>query len=96
MVKFIRLHWFGLCLGLLVLCFMLFTAIIAVAPHNDARMRGFTPCTYQMAVALQQNRTTPKSHIFKIIGEGYWCYFRVIGEGIDRFVKNEQPTPWAN
>lgn len=96
MVKFIRLHWFGLSLSIFVVLFMLFTLIIAIAPHNDAKMRGFTPCTYQMAGALNQETSHKMMNVFKIVIGGYLCYLQVMGEGAKQFALGKQKTPWEN
>ena len=96
MVKFVRLHWFGLLLSIFVVLFMLFMAVIAVAPHNDAKMRGFTPCTYQMAQELSRDTSHKMMRIFKIVNNGYFCYFQVISEGAKQFALGKQKTPWEN
>ena len=96
MVKFIRLHWFGLTLSIFIILFMFFTTIIAVAPHNDAKMRGFAPCTYQMAMALNQDENHKMTKIFKTVTGGYYCYFTVIGEGVKLYAAGKQKTPWEN
>lgn len=96
MVKFLREYWFSFFLGLFVLFFMSCVAIIAVAPHNDSEMRGFTPCTYRMAEKLMLRETLKYTEVMSIITEGYGCYFAVMGEGISLFYKGEQATPWAN
>lgn len=66
------------------------------APHNDAKMRGFTPCTYQMAVELNYNEEVKFMNITKIVGKGYLCYFDVVWEGLSRFFEKKQMTPWEN
>jgi len=96
LVKFVRLHWFGLLLSVFVVLFMLFTAVVASAPHNDAKMRGFTPCTYHMAQELGQDTSHKMINIFKIVNSGYLCYFQVVGEGVKLFISGKQQTPWAN
>lgn len=75
---------------------MAIITVIAMAPHNDAEMRGFTPCTYQMAEKMVMNDALKYSEVFGIIAKGYGCYFKVMGEGVKLFYKGEQPTPWAN
>ena len=96
MVKFIRLHWFGLCLSIFIVLFMIFTIIVAIAPHDDARMRGFTPCTYQMAGALNQEANHKMMAAFKTVTGGYFCYFQVMSEGAKLFMLGKQKTPWEN
>ncbi|MBR2273881.1 MAG: hypothetical protein IJ864_03500 [Alphaproteobacteria bacterium] len=96
MVKFFREYWFGLLLSTIVVIFALFTVIITVAPDSDARMRGFTPCTYQMAARLSQGTKLKVGEAFKVVWESYGCYLRVMHEGWKGYLHNQQPTPWAN
>ena len=96
MVKFIKDYWFGILVSGMVLVCMLFAAIIAVAPHNDADMRGFTPCTYQMADELGQSTKPEFKQLFKVISAGYGCYLTVMKEGMTAYIDGKQKTPWSN
>ena len=96
MVKFLRHHGFSLFLGLFVLFFLGCVILISQGPHNDAKMRGFTPCTHHLVERLIMDKEPTYSDVFFIIAEGYGCYFKVMGKGIALFYKGEQPTPWAN
>lgn len=96
MVKFLRDYGFFLFLGIFVLLFLSCITLISLAPHDDTKMRGFTPCTYQIAEKMMTNGTLKQSEVFGIIAKGYGCYFKVIGEGIKLFYKGQQSTPWAN
>ena len=79
-----------------VLFFIGFVTVITVAPHNDIKMRGFTPCTYQMTEKLMSQDTLKQSEVIGIVVKGYACYFRVIGKGFSLFYNGRQTTPWAN
>ncbi len=107
MIRFLRRFWFELILAFVVLVFLVFAAVIIAAPHNDAKMRGFTPCTYEMAfrissgdmndshLTMGQNR--PKvTEVLSMITTGYLCYLKVFRDGFKQYLKNQQPTPWAN
>lgn len=96
MVKFLRDYGFFLFLGVFVLCFICFVAIISIAPHNGVKMRGFAPCTYQMTEKLMVQKTLKHTDVFKIIAKGYGCYFKVVAEGAVLFCRGQQATPWAN
>lgn len=96
MVKFLKDYWFGILMSCLVFFCLLFAVIIAVAPHNDAKMRGFTPCTYQIAADLGQVEKPQLSAVLKIFGTGYECYFSVIVQGTKQYFAGQQKTPWAN
>lgn len=52
MGKALKEYWFGILLLTAALLFLIFAAIVAAAPHDDAKMRGFTPCTYRLAQEL--------------------------------------------
>ena len=96
MIKFIKNYWFEFLLGLGVLVFLLFSVVVAMAPHNDAKGRGFTKCTSQMAMELQQTGKLSVTGAVKMVNKGYWCYALVMGEGVKLFIKGEQSTPWSN
>lgn len=96
MIKFMKNYWFEFLLGLCVLVFLLFSIVVATAPHNDAKGRGFTKCTLQMGLELQQTGKLSVMGAVKMVSKGYWCYALVMGEGVKLFVKGEQPAPWSN
>ncbi len=76
---------------------LLFVAVVASAPHNDAKMRGFAPCTYQMAEELSQAAGQHKMrNVITGVGRGYWCYVGVMRLGAVQWAAGKQPTPWAN
>ena len=97
MVKTIKEDWFGILLCTLSAIFLVFVAIVAAAPHDDLKMRGFAPCTFQMAYDL--NLYSTQSDIAGVLGaiaESYVCYAAVMGEGVKLWLNGKQPTPWAN
>lgn len=93
----IREYWFGGLMALFVVLFLLFVAIVATAPHNDARMRGFAPCTFVMAEELNAAAGERKIwEVMTVIGKGYLCYAGVMRLGAELWAEGKQPTPWAN
>lgn len=108
MIKFLKQFWFEVILAFVILVFLVFMAIIIAAPHNDAKMRGFAPCTYEMAFRInygntnnphlaEKGQTHPKVvDVLSIITIGYVCYLKVIKDGFYQYLENQQPTPWAN
>lgn len=98
MLKKLKEHWFGLVMSLFVVVMFAFVTVVAVAPHNDAKMRGFSPCTYDMAIFLGDTvgETKSVSAMMKTVFEGYVCYAGVIGQGVRLWWNGEQATPWAN
>jgi len=95
-VKFLKEYWFGICLGFFVFLFILFAVIVMIAPHNDAQMRGFTPCTYQMITDFNSKSKVKMSETFFIINRCYGCYLKVIGKGAVDFISGRQQMPWSN
>lgn len=95
MIKFIKECWFGLLLSLFVLVCLLLTVVIAIAPHNDAKMRGFTPCTYQLVLDFEQD-DIKATQALGAIGQVYMCYLGVMKDGLGLYLDKKQPTPWAN
>ena len=96
MIKFIKNYWFELLLGLCLVLFLLFSLVVGIAPHNDAKGRGFTKCTSEMIFVLQQTDKLSVMKAVKMVGEGYWCYALVMKEGVTLFVEGKQKTPWSN
>ncbi len=76
---------------------LLFVLIVAIAPHNDVKMRGFAPCTYDMAGQI--NEAGAARSLFGVmsgVGRGYLCYAEVMKQGIVRWINGEQPAIWSN
>lgn len=93
----VREYWFGGVMTLVVVLFLLFVVIVAVAPHNDMKMRGFAPCTYQMAEELNASASGKKIwEVMSAVGGGYLCYAGVIRRGVSLWMERKQSTPWAN
>lgn len=84
-------------MALFVVLFLLFVAVVAAAPHNDAQMRGFAPCTYTMAEDLNAGAGSKKMwQVISAVSHGYLCYAGVMREGVELWAAGRQPTPWAN
>lgn len=96
MIKFIKDYWFECLLGLCLVLFLLFSIVVGIAPHNDAKGRGFTKCTSEMAFVLQQEEKLSIIKVAKMVSKGYGCYALVMAEGIKLFIQHKQPTPWNN
>lgn len=76
---------------------LLFVIVVAVAPHNDIKMRGFTPCTYDMAGEINEAGATRSLWgVMSGVGRGYLCYARVMKQGAMLWIKGEQPALWSN
>ena len=95
MVKYLKECWFGILLFISVGIFLLFVMVVETAPHNDLKMRGFTPCTYEMAANFAEEKIKI-ADVFFIIGKGYVCYFEVMKKGAEDWWNGKQRTPWEN
>lgn len=92
-----REHWFGFLLAFIVLIFLVFVSLVALAPHNDSKMRGFTPCTYQMGQDLSEYASQRELWgVMTSVTRGYVCYVLVIGDGVRQWAQGAQKTPWEN
>lgn len=92
-----REYWFGFFLGAMVFVALLFVVVVMLAPHNDAKMRGFSPCTVRMAADL--NAAGAERDLLGTVasvGKGYACYAAVIAEGASLWLKGMQPSFWSN
>lgn len=84
-------------MALFVTITLLFVLIVALAPHNDVKMRGFTACTYDMADKINEaGMSRSLSGVMVSVGRGYLCYARVIKQGAERWANGEQPAIWSN
>ena len=71
--------------------------IVSIAPHNDAKMRGFTPCTYEMGLKLSDPRLNiGLTYAFRVAMQSYVCYGNVIKDGVVNWLNGEQERPWDN
>ena len=84
-------------MALIVLVFLLFIVVVAIAPHGDMKMRGFAPCTVTMAEELNAGAGQKKMwEVISGVGRGYLCYAAVMREGVSLWLEGKQTTPWAN
>ncbi len=94
-MAFIKHHWFGLCIGLFLIVFMLMLVLILLAPKQDAKSRGFIPCTEVMVDTL----LTCDREVWcasRAVLQNSWCDIKVIGRGIKLWGQGKQPYPWSN
>lgn len=48
-MNFLKRHWFGLITGLFIFCVLVLFVLVLLSPRQDAKKRGFIPCTEAMA-----------------------------------------------
>lgn len=93
-MQFIKRHWFGLIVSLIVLSYILLFLIILASPKVDIKKRGFIPCTE--AFIEQANTCGGSWCMLKMVTANSFCDFKVVGNGFINWVKGEQPRPWSN
>lgn len=97
MVNKIKEYWFSGLIGIFMFLFIIFVTIVAIAPHNDEKERGFSKCTYEMSYELNVYGSQKK--IWGIVGaifNSYVCYINVMRDGFHNFIDGKQSTPWEN
>lgn len=95
MWNFVKYHWFGLLISIMVGLFFVQFFLVFIAPHHDVRNRGFSPCTEKMAqeVADCGNKSFC---VLSAVTANAWCDTKVIGQGLVSWVRGEQFRPWSN
>lgn len=97
MVSKLREYWFGILISLMVFVCLIFSLIVVLSPHSDGKMRGFAPCTYELAISLSQQTGEGKLWgVASAVTDANLCYASVIGKGVELWIKGKQSTPWAN
>ena len=97
MVNRLKEYWFGILMCFIVIVCLIYSLIVVMSPHSDGQMRGFAPCTYELAINLSQQGG--QSKVWGVAGavtQANLCYVGVIRKGVELWVKGKQPTPWAN
>ena len=82
--------------GLLFFFFFYLTIVMYLSPRQDARERGFIPCTKRLVTALQDCPAGKLGCPFKLLIKDMACNIGVVGTGAANWAKGKQPTPWAN
>ncbi len=95
MFGFIRYHWFGLLISIMVGLFMIQFFLVLFAPHHDVLNRGFSPCTETMAQKVADCGSKGLC-VIKAVSANAFCDSKVIGRGLVLWIKGEQPRPWSN
>ena len=92
---FVRQHWFGFIVTLVLLLSALLFLIVLFSPRQDNQKRGFIPCTETMAAALYDCRGRSFCMLGAIL-ENSRCDAAVVLTGLGDWVKGKQPSPWSN
>lgn len=94
-MQFIKTHWFGLLVSVVVFLFLCVFALVLAAPHQDEQKRGFVPCTEKMAEELHDCDRRNICVLGSVV-KNTFCNIKVIGEGVKLWLTGRQPAPWSN
>ena len=96
-MAFIKKNWFGIFVTFLVLIGMVVSILVFISPKQDAKRRGFIPCTENFVISFNScDKDSQYTCLLKEILKNSWCDAKVIGEGMSLWVKGEQSAPWSN
>lgn len=95
MLNFIKIHWFGLILSIVVIFYAAVFVVVFLSPRQDELKRGFIPCT-EVLVKDMFDCNGKAWCMSKAIVKNTGCDTKIVLEGITSWVKGKQPTPWAN
>ncbi|MDR1693997.1 MAG: hypothetical protein LBR70_02230 [Lactobacillaceae bacterium] len=91
-MQFIKRHWFGLIVSIVVFVYIFLFIIVLTSPRQDLQKRGFIPCTEQFIADAESCKGS--WCMFKAVGKNSLCDFGVVGDGFAGWIKGEQSTPW--
>lgn len=97
MRNFLKKHWFGFLIFIIVFVYVAMILIVVSAPRQDKHDRGFIKCTKAMmnelAACPQERRT---GCIMKGVIKNNLCDFKIIYDGAAGWIQGKQPRPWSN
>ncbi len=95
MLKFIKIHWFGLIVSTIFALSIAIIIIVLISPHQNEQNKGFSPCTQQMITDI--NECNKKNTcVLKSLLKNNLCNIKIIGSGISLWLGGKQETPWDN
>ncbi len=94
-MNFIKQHWFGTLIALIMFFSIFLFLIVVFSPRYDRQQRGFIPCTETMADELLDCGNKSFCMLGAILNNSI-CDAKIILAGLGDWVKGRQPTPWSN
>lgn len=94
-MNFVKQHWFGFLVTLVLLLAALLFIIVLFSPRQDNQKRGFIPCTETMAAELYDCNGRSFCMLRAVLNNSL-CDAEVVLMGLGDWVKDRQPTPWSN
>lgn len=97
MVNKLKEYWFGILMFSIVIVCIVFTIIVALSPHSDSKMRGFSPCTLEFASKLSTESAKNKLWgVFGAVVDVNLCYAGIMRQGMELWIEGKQDRPWSN
>ena len=94
-MNFIKSHWFGILICLWLVLFVAMMVVVLIAPHNDAKNRGFAFCTHNLINTLENcNRKIICST--KAITDNTVCDIKIITNSFYKWLKGDNRFPWSD
>src|SRR5574344_1083757 len=96
-MTFLKHHWFGFLISVIMLFFVIIFVLVLFSPKSDIKKRGFISCTDSMADSMLSCPTKGKIWcMLKSISANTLCESKVVLVGFSSWIKGEQPRPWSN
>jgi len=94
-MNFIKQHWFGTVIMLVLLPAVLLFLIVLFSPRQDNQKRGFIPCTENMAAELYDCGGRGFCMLGAVLSNSL-CDAGVVWSGLSGWAAGKQPRPWSN
>ena len=94
-MRFIKHHWFGILLSILLLAYLSLFILVMVSPREDLERRGFLKCTDDFVIKAKRCQNAKRCLIGALLGNNL-CYAEVVKDGMEAWVEGSQETPWEN
>ena len=95
-MNFIKNHWFGVFISILLLWLLLVFTLILISPRQDKQKRGFILCTEKMADEMLVCEDNKIYCMIEAIVENSYCDMTVVVSGFSSWMQDKQEYPWSN
>lgn len=100
-------HWFNektlfwTFATLFVSVFVILAVLLVISPKVDLENRGFVSCTNKFIKDIEICSVKESKYRmivcgFEAVTDNTLCDFKIVGEGISKWAKGKQKTPWEN
>ncbi len=91
---FLKEHWFGIIIGCWFFVLSLFVAVILIAPHQDAKNRGFVYCNQNFVEQISECNNANLC-VVKAILYNTGCDITIIKQSFIDWLHHKHPYPWS-